>query len=369
MVIVPLLSKKYIMDVKQKAIEKQKGFISNFLDYMDGEVALALSRNEAKVYRRFERQEKEYFQVELDTVRVISRVETLNYMTTSILYLGIWIVGTYFIVNGSMKLPQIVAFTQLAVTIVVPLNSVLSVGGDYFSGKEIVNSIDKYLLEKDITDRDTHIVDFNNIIFKDITFKDDEKLILENINISFDFSKKYMLVGDSGSGKSTILNLIFDKYIDYSGEILFGNIEKRELNYDSIIENVGYFPQANHIFEDTIRNNITLFDSKYSDEEVLGVLDKVNLKDRDINELISDKSSNLSGGERQRLILARILIRNYKFIILDEPTSGLDNKSTRMIESLLSSLDIGFLLISHNYSSEMKFDVDELISIKSGKIQ
>ncbi|WP_156413109.1 ATP-binding cassette domain-containing protein, partial [Oceanivirga salmonicida] len=117
----------------------------------------------------------------------------------------------------------------------------------------------------------------------------------------------------------------------------------------------------------TIKDNITLFDNNFTDEQVISILKVVNLSYKDIYQMVGEKSKSLSGGERQKLLLARILIRNYKFIILDEPTSGLDNDAVIEMEKLMLSLNIGFLLITHNYSENLKKGVDNLIYLKKGQ--
>ncbi|WP_156286537.1 ATP-binding cassette domain-containing protein [Oceanivirga salmonicida] len=368
MLLVPTIFKNRIMNSKQNVINKQKKFISKILDYVQGVSALIFAKKEKEVYSRYKVDKTDYFASEIKFVNLNSKVEMFNYMSTSILYLGVWITGIYFVIIGDFTLQKVIAFTQLVGMIVVPLNNVLTISNNYFSGQEIINSIKHYLHSFEVeTYKEKPLVDINKIKFNNVTFKDKEHIILDKISFNIDFNKKYILVGESGSGKSSIVNLIFNKSIIYSGNILFNSIDKNNIDYDSIISNIGYFPQKSHVFDATIKDNITLFDNNFTDEQVISILKVVNLSYKDIYQMVGEKSKSLSGGERQKLLLARILIRNYKFIILDEPTSGLDNDAVIEMEKLMLSLNIGFLLITHNYSENLKKGVDNLIYLKKGQ--
>uniref|UniRef100_UPI0009EB0210 ABC transporter transmembrane domain-containing protein n=1 Tax=Oceanivirga salmonicida TaxID=1769291 RepID=UPI0009EB0210 len=166
MLLVPTIFKNRIMNSKQNVINKQKKFISKILDYVQGVSALIFAKKEKEVYSRYKVDKTDYFASEIKFVNLNSKVEMFNYMSTSILYLGVWITGIYFVIIGDFTLQKVIAFTQLVGMIVVPLNNVLTISNNYFSGQEIINSIKHYLHSFEVeTYKEKPLVDINKIKF------------------------------------------------------------------------------------------------------------------------------------------------------------------------------------------------------------
>ena len=194
---------------------------------------------------------------------------------------------------------------------------------------------------------------------------------LKEFDISIKAGEIRGLVGENGSGKSTFVNLLFNNKSDFTGEILIDDIDIRKIDRSQLFDNVGYFPQKNYIFNNSIRENLTVFNNKIKDEDLILAIRNVGLSEwflnKSLDDVISENSFNLSGGERQRFLLARLLLRRYKFLILDEIFTGLDKENILYIEELLSKLDIGFLVITHNSKNLLNF-VDDILEIRKNNI-
>lgn len=176
----------------------------------------------------------------------------------------------------------------------------------------------------------------------------EEKFIFENLSLDLELGKKYLLVGPSGSGKSTFIKLLQKQLKPSAGEIYFGELALSEISKESLLENVAYMDQNVFLFEDSIRNNITLY-KDYTEEELQKAIESARLnvfverQDGGLNSIIYDDGKNISGGEKARVALARIIIRDSRILLLDEPFANLDRDTGSTIERRI--LEIGGITV------------------------
>jgi len=215
-----------------------------------------------------------------------------------------------------------------------------------------------------------------DIKFKNINFSYDveEGKTLKSINLEFQGGKMTSLVGHSGSGKSTILNLIPRIYDAQSGEITIDDQSIYETSLTSLRKEVSMVSQETTLFDDTVRNNIKYAKEDASDEEVIKVA-KLSHCDEFINNLpnkfetlIGENGVRLSGGEKQRLSIARAMMKNSSIILLDEATSSLDSETESKIQDALKILtkDKTTIVIAHRLSTIL--NSNNIYVIDSGKI-
>lgn len=215
------------------------------------------------------------------------------------------------------------------------------------------------------------VVTFNHVNFA----YENSKFSLKDITFEILPNKKTALVGKSGSGKTTIMKLLLHYYDNYSGSIKIDNIDLKDIEKDSFIDNVSIVYQEPFIFNLSIKDNILLSNQHATEEEFetackKAKLDEFVLKMPDgYDTVINDKSTNLSGGQKQRIAIARAIIKNSKIILFDEPTSALDQENTEYIKKLIDELavDKNVIVISH----DLKFihDFDDIIYIEDGIIK
>lgn len=179
-------------------------------------------------------------------------------------------------------------------------------------------------------------------------------IVLQDVNLEFDIEKKYALIGESGSGKTSIVRAIVGLSDHYTGHILLDGVEKNNYDIDSVFSQFSYISQNVYLFNDTLRYNLTL-GHPCSDEEIYSVLSYVNLigflktLPDGLNTIIGDGGKNISGGQQQRIVIARSLLQKKKIFIMDEGTSALDQKNAHMIENMvMDDPNLTLILITHH---------------------
>ena len=254
------------------------------------------------------------------------------------------------------------------------LNMVLNQG--ISAASRILPIIDNKNKIKDIESADTLNITQGTINFKDVNFFYDkeEGKVLEKINLEFSGGKMTSLVGHSGSGKSTILNLIPRFYDVQSGDILIDNQSIYKAKIKSLRNNISLVSQETTLFDDTIKNNIKYAKDDASDDEIFNAA-KLSYCDDFINQLpdkydtlIGENGVRLSGGEKQRISIARAMMKKSSIILLDEATSSLDSETESKIQQALAILTKNktTIVIAHRLSTIL--NSHNIFVIDSGKV-
>jgi len=209
-------------------------------------------------------------------------------------------------------------------------------------------------------------IKYNKVSF---TYKDE--LVLKDINLSIGKNEKIAIVGTSGSGKSTMMNLLVRLYDPTSGEILLEDKNLKEYNLQEIREEIKLVRGNDPLFNMSVKENIMLGD-EFSEEEFNKAVKKakvdkfINLLEEGYDTIVGERGSKLSDGQRQRVAIARALIRNPKILILDEATSGVDSQTEEEIFEELKEYDMTLIIISHRLSTIRK--ADKVVVLKDGEI-
>ena len=356
---------------KEKHITVLKDYLSAFMTAKIFHIEDKLSSNYRKTVHENELKWniKEFLE---------SFVNSLSFVFNKIAYLGIFLMGGYLMLTGSIRLSIIVAITDVVSYISGPslylVDDLSKMKSSQESFRRVKTILGKRKQKVMIQDRDLKLV---NIRLSDVSFGYGKKNILDHISYLFEKNKKYLIVGKSGGGKSTLLNLISGLESTYTGHIWFNHIDLKNISKKNIAENICLIEQTPFIFDDTIYNNITLFE-EYSEDEVkmvlkdVGLLEYVLELEKGIHTELIENGKNLSGGEKQRLALARALIRKTPFIFLDEYTSNLDMESLEKIEKCIFNLkNTTVIVVSHraeesfdNYHKVIKIEKNKLVELK-----
>lgn len=194
--------------------------------------------------------------------------------------------------------------------------------------------------------------DVETITFKNVNFAYEDRQILEDINMVFEKDYRYLLCGQSGSGKTTSMNLLLDYYEIHEGKVLLDGYPVEQVG--NLNKLIAIMRQDAVLFQDTLRNNLSMY-QEISDEKLIQVLKEVGLEkfsnQEKLDYLIEEDGVNLSGGEKRRVALARVLLRQTPVLVLDEPLANLDAESAASIEDLLLAIgDRMVIVISHQFS-------------------
>lgn len=214
----------------------------------------------------------------------------------------------------------------------------------------------------------------SEIVFENISFKYQDEYVLKNFSLTIPKGKTVALVGQSGSGKSTIANLITRFYDVNEGRVLIDGVDIRDLTTKSLRSQLGIVTQDAILFNDSIKNNLKLGNDTATDEEVVEALkianawEFVNELHEGINTNIGDAGNKLSGGQKQRLSIARAVLKSPPIMVLDEATSALDTESERLVQIALENMmkNRTSIVIAHRLSTIQK--ADEIIVLNKGEI-
>ena len=283
----------------------------------------------------------------------------------------------FLAIKGTVMPGDITLYQSYFATIVSQVSSLMSLIPTIAKGIESVNSIGVVLLEDDIEQNEGKeiIKDiYGEFDFKDVTFRYNniDRPVLHNLNLHVDKGETIALVGESGAGKSTILNLVIGFNQVNSGEVLIDGHNMKDIDLRSYRKHLAVVPQTSILFSGTIRDNITYgvdnVDEATLDEIVkaANLTDLINSLPDGLDTMVGEHGGKLSGGQRQRISIARALIRNPKVIVLDEATSALDSISEKLIQEALNNLtkDRTTFIVAHRLSTIK--DADKIAVIADG---
>ena len=283
----------------------------------------------------------------------------------------------FLAIKGTVMPGDITLYQSYFATIVSQVSSLMSLIPTIAKGIESVNSIGEVLLEDDIEQNEGKeiIKDiYGEFDFKDVTFRYNniDRPVLHNLNLHVDKGETIALVGESGAGKSTILNLVIGFNQVNSGEVLLDGHNMKDIDLRSYRKHLAVVPQTSILFSGTIRDNITYgvdnVDEATLDEIVkaANLTDLINSLPDGLDTMVGEHGGKLSGGQRQRISIARALIRNPKVIVLDEATSALDSISEKLIQEALNNLtkDRTTFIVAHRLSTIK--DADKIAVIADG---
>lgn len=288
--------------------------------------------------------------------------------------LGIFFVGAVMALNGHITAGTVLVFVNLVNSLTSPIQYLPELFANRKAADGLINKMVDLLDANTESDGLTPIEDISKgITMNDVTFGyEDDKHVIKKLTCNFEKGKSYAIVGSSGCGKSTLLNLILGAHNKYQGSIKIDDREINTVSSDSIFDSISMIGQNVFIFDDTIRNNITMY-SPFSDEEVnkavtLAGLDEV-INARGEDYLCGENGVNLSGGERQRISIARSLLKGSKVLLVDEATSALDNETARHVgNSLLDLKELTRIVVTHRMDEVLLKKYDEIVMMKNGAV-
>lgn len=371
--IVPFLFKSKLQLRKSQYIESLRRYNLKLGDIINGFMLIRIHNIQHDMRNIMSRASKDstLWNYKFNLIRSISEMVlgTFAFLSNFILIIA----GIYFIINKELSVGGLLASIQVSELLVGPITNIAYELNSFNAVKQIKADLFKEYTPKGDVSKNILINEpIKNITIDNLSFKYENDIVLDNINLVFEQNKKYLICGQSGSGKTTLIKLLTRVYSEYTGDIKINGINLRDINEKNYFEKIGVVYQTPFIFNDTLKNNITLY-KKHNETEIRGLIKRLYLG-RIEEEIVSEREfkdsvDNISGGEKQKISIARILLQDKKFIILDEATSSIDNESSLKIESeLLKCTDITLISIEHKINKEMIQYYDEIICLEDGKV-
>ena len=287
--------------------------------------------------------------------------------------------GGYMVIQGTLTVGSLMTFYIALIAIQRPLKGLANLNIILKSGtaslKRIYEVIDKKLKIKDIKNAKELVVKKGKIQIQNVKFAyEKNNYVLENININIPAESSIAIVGSSGSGKSSLINLI-NRFTDVtSGTIKIDGIDIKTVTQESLHKNIAVVGQNPALFNTTIRENVLFGNLKASDDQLIKALQQASAWDfvrkskKGLNTLVGERGLRLSGGQKQRISIARAFLKSSPILILDEATSALDTKSEKEILKTLGKLKQGrtTITIAHRISTIM--NADKIFVLQDGHI-
>ncbi|MGL2994713.1 ABC transporter ATP-binding protein [Flavobacterium sp. TSSA_36] len=290
----------------------------------------------------------------------------------------LWYGGNLVLVDKTLDGSAFIVYLTLAYNILTPAKAISKASYSVKNGLAAAQRVFEVLeVKNEITSKDNAVTKTafeDKIILQNINFRYEEENVLKNFSLEIKKGQTVALVGQSGSGKSTIANLLTRFYDVNEGIISIDNHDIKNLNLHSLRSLIGLVTQDSILFNDTIKENIALGKPDATDEEIIEALKVANAYEfvstlpKGIYTNIGDSGNKLSGGQKQRLSIARAVLKNPPIMILDEATSALDTESEKFVQVALENMmqNRTSIVIAHRLSTIQKADI--IVVMKKGKI-
>ena len=375
--IISIIGKKLRKDSKEVQ-QQQSNFLSMIDETISGQKVIKSFLSESFFNQKFDSINEMLYKF---SNKVINRKNLAGPFSEfmGILVIGVllWFGGKMVLINETISGTTFIVFMGLAYNILTPAKNLSK---SFYSIKkgnaaaERVFEIIEFKPDND-SNRDQLLKTFNDKIeFKKVDFSYGQSKILDKISFTIKKGQSVALVGSSGSGKTTIANLLNGFYNSDSGSISIDGMEISSITRESLYKNISIVTQESILFNDTIMNNIRIGDLDSIDEDIVNAAKEANAHEFILEQSekydtnIGDYGGKLSGGQKQRLTIARAMLKSPSILILDEATSSLDSESEKKIQDAIDKLmvDKTSLIIAHKFSTIKK--CDKIILIDKGRI-
>lgn len=290
----------------------------------------------------------------------------------------LWYGGNLVFVDQTLEPAIFLSYIGLAYNILTPAKAISKAGYSVRKGNAAAERVLEILnTENNIQTKPNAkvIQEFKECLcFENISFKYEDELVLKNFSLTIPKGQTVALVGQSGSGKSTIANLVTRFYDVNKGEVRIDGINIKDVTIESLRNQIGLVTQDSLLFNDTIKNNVRIGKMDATDEEIIEALKIANAYEfvvdlpLGINTNIGDSGNKLSGGQKQRISIARAVLKNPPIMVLDEATSALDTESEQLVQKAFDKMmqNRTSLVIAHRLSTIQKADL--IVVMKKGEI-
>lgn len=322
---------------------------------------------------------QEGFNNNMSLVKRTGWISPAMYLIASCGIGGVLAYGTHLITSGTMTPGDFASFVTSLLLLYKPVktlgNTLTSIQQIFVAICRVMELFDikPALVDKNdakVLDRLKDGIEFKNVNFGYI----EDHVVIKNLNLKVKKNETLAIVGNSGGGKSTLVNLIPRFYDVNSGEILIDNVNIKDFTMKSLRSNIAMVFQDNFLFSGTIKENILMGNPRATDEDLKSAIESAHLEDMlaelpdGLETVLGERGTTLSGGQRQRVAIARAMIKNAPIVILDEATSALDNKSEYIVQKALDNLmqNKTVFVIAHRLSTIK--NADRIAVINEGEL-
>lgn len=338
--------------------------------------------NEIILFGKQEESVKKFEKINENIRETAYKAQFLSYLMSPLLslltYLAIGVVsviGTIYAIGGIITVGQLQAFVRFIWQVNEPLTQVSQLSSQIQSALSAMDRIHEFIEYEEETDVEVKEMVFDgNVEFKDIRFGYGKKEVLHGVSLEAKKGETVAIVGPTGSGKTTIVNLLMRFYDPNSGSIAIDGVDSTDINRRTLRDNIGMVLQDTWLFTGSIRENIRFSKPDATDEEIEQACKYANADEfistlpKGYDTVIDEEADNISQGEKQLLTIARAILKDPKVLILDEATSSIDTKTEKNIQDAMDYLMEGrtSFIIAHRLSTIK--NADKILVLKDGNI-
>ena len=373
------LIRKRIKEASNKNMVIGGNITTNINETYNGNKVMAAYELQERQEKYFRDQIWKGFNVNMSLTKRAAWMSPLMYLIASVGIATVLGYGTHLITSGDMTAGAFASFVTSLLLLYKPVktlgNTMAGIQGIFVAMGRVFELFD---LEPAIKDKDDAIelsglnekIELQNVCFEYF----ENQPVLKNLNLTINKNETLAIVGNSGGGKSTLVNLLPRFYDIKSGSIKFDGIDVRQFTISSLRHNISMVFQDNFLYTGTIRENILMGNPNATEEELNKAVESAHLQElieelpEGLETLLGERGMTLSGGQRQRVAIARAMIKNAPIVILDEATSALDNESEAIVQKAMDNLmkDRTVFIIAHRLSTIK--NADRIAVINEGEL-
>jgi len=366
---------KKLKKYSRRSQEKNADVVSRLSEVFNNSEIIKANATQKFEMERFSAQNWQFFKINMKSVYVGDIVSPMMEIVGATGLAAVIFVGGREVYNSNMSVGEFTAFITAVGLVFQPIRRI---GTIYSKIQDAVSASERVF---EMLDVENKIIDGTKVLedeirhieFKNVKLKYDDSYALDNINIEIKQGQKIALVGDSGGGKSTFINMLLRFYDPLSGEILINGTNIKEFTQDSLKHHISLVTQRIYIFQDTLAANVAYaqeIDEERVKEALLlaDAMSFVESLEDGIHTKMEEFGSNLSGGQRQRVAIARAIYKHASLILFDEATSALDNESEKRIQAALDEYTKDKITITIAHRLSTIEHADKILVMQKGKI-
>lgn len=364
-----------LTEQEKEISKKNERFVSIVNELLSGFPVIKSFRAETQASRLFSQRNEQAEEAKKNKRRTEQLISLLANDAGIIAQMGIFLAGAWLAISGKgVTAGVVIVFVQLMNYILNPISQVPLLWSNRKAAIALMEKLSDALSENVREEGREKLNGFSEKIeVKDLTYGyEPESPVLKDLDVQFGAGKSYAIVGGSGSGKSTLLNLLMGSSSNYQGEICIDGVSIKNIESESLYQLMTSVQQNVFVFNDTIRNNVTMF-HEFPDKEVTLALERSGLSEfiekRGEEFVCGENGANLSGGERQRISIARALLRKSPILLVDEATAALDAATARAVSfSILNLVGMTRIVVTHRLEEAILRRYDKILVMKNGTI-
>lgn len=360
---------------EKKVSEENESYVSMLKDLLSGFSVIKSFKAEDQVRSRFAQANAWLEHIKARRRWLYFLISAMSTCLSFLVQFGIFLFGAYLAIRGEITPGTVLIMVNLCGLLLSPIQTV----PQYWAARKAALALMDKLAELTAQNQQESGVSIPATLSQAITLDhvsfgyEPDQPILQDLTAQFQAGKTYAIVGGSGSGKSTLLHLLMGASGAYTGSIAIDGTELRDVDAHSLYDLMSLMGQDVFLFDDTIRNNLTMFRS-FPEEEVADAVKRSGLsqliQNRGEDYRCGENGVNLSGGEGQRISIARCLLRRTPVLLLDEATAALDNATAAAVtQSILDLTGTTRIVVTHRLEPQLMVQYDEILVLRDGRIQ